>query len=191
MNHLNTRLQFYLHVAEQNSQILENQSNTINSMSTQLFSLNEQVQHNILHLEHGFERLRKSMHLTELSILSWSLGDTKIWIIAGLGGFLLGTFAGLLRWIIVLITIGINTGTGFLILGIFVLFMTSQKMQLPEVNGYTTVVALCCLGICLGPILYFFYSRAEKWRKSVEKERSLMIPDGWPRTQNKSYYMEG
>jgi hypothetical protein len=105
MDHLNTRLLSYIAVAEENSQILANQSSAMISVSTQINSLSQQVEDNILHLEAGFEKLRESMHLTKLSALSLS-GDSRIWMIAGVGGFLLGTVAGFIRWIIF---IGMNS----------------------------------------------------------------------------------
>lgn len=99
MDHLNTHLLSYLALAEQNSQIVADQSSAMLSVSTKVASLSDQLEDNIRHLEEGFEKLRDSMHLTELSVLSLS-GDNRIWIIAGLGGFLLGTFAVFIRWII-------------------------------------------------------------------------------------------
>lgn len=99
MDHLNTRLLSYLTLSEQNSQIVDEQSSAILSVSTKVASLSDQLEDNIRNLEEGFEKLRDSMHLTELSVLSMS-GDNRLWILAGLGGFLLGTFAGFLRWII-------------------------------------------------------------------------------------------
>lgn len=85
---------------EENSDLLSNQSKAILSVSNQLDSLSEQVTHNILHLENGFERLQESIHLTEMSVLSLSR-DNRNMMIVGTGGFLLGTFAGLMRWIVI------------------------------------------------------------------------------------------
>jgi hypothetical protein len=99
MDQLNDRLLSYLTIADESSQLLANQSNAIFSVSAQITDLSEKVDHSIWHLEEGFEKLRGSLHLTELSMLSFA-GGSRVWLIAGAGGFILGTFAGFFRWII-------------------------------------------------------------------------------------------
>jgi|SRR5579859_159956 hypothetical protein len=99
MDQLNDRLISYLTIAGETSQLFATQADAISVISTQITSMGEKVEHNISHLEEGFEKLRGALHLTELSVLSLA-GGSKVWIIAAAGGFVLGSFGGIFRWVL-------------------------------------------------------------------------------------------
>lgn len=99
MEQLNDRLLSYLTIAGESSQLFAKQADALSSISTQITSMSEKVEHNIRHLEEGFETLRESLHLTKLSVLSLA-GGSKVWLIAAAVGFILGSFGGFFRWIV-------------------------------------------------------------------------------------------
>ena len=99
MGHLKEGLFTYLTIAETTSSFLENQSMALNALSSQIISLNEFVEHSISSLDAGFGKLHTTLRDTEGRISSW-VGGSHGWIAAGCAGFILGTFAGVTRWII-------------------------------------------------------------------------------------------
>ncbi len=57
------------------------------------------VNDNLLHLGAGFEKLGEVLDQTEERVSSWSKDDRK-WILIGVVGFVMGTSAGFIRWIV-------------------------------------------------------------------------------------------
>src|SRR2546421_1318622 len=99
MDQLNDRLISYLAITGESFQLFAKQADAISAISTQITSMSEKIEHNIWHLEEGFEKLRGALHLTELSVLSLA-GGSKVWIIAAAGGVILGSSGGFFRWIL-------------------------------------------------------------------------------------------
>jgi hypothetical protein len=99
VGHLKDGLFTYLTIAERTSNLLENQSISLNALSSQIISLNDLVEQSISSLNVGFGKLHATLRDTEGWILSW-VGGSHGWMAAGCGGFILGTFAGVSRWII-------------------------------------------------------------------------------------------
>jgi len=73
------------------------------SLSSQFLALQSLTSSHLTDLDTGFIKLKEAINSTEKRIISWDAND-KVWLLAVVGGYLLGTFSGIFRWLIM----GIN-----------------------------------------------------------------------------------
>lgn len=100
LSHLEDGLSTYISIAETTSALLVDQSIAVNALSSQIISLNNIVETNILSLDAGFEKLHAALLDTEYFVLSWA-GRSHGWMLASTGVFIIGTLAGMSRWIVI------------------------------------------------------------------------------------------
>lgn len=100
LDNLKNGLSTYLSIAEATSTLLINQSIAVNAISSQIVSLNSIVETSILSLDAGFEKLHHTLRETENHILSWA-GKRSGWMVSSSAGFIIGTLAGVNRWIVI------------------------------------------------------------------------------------------